>query len=59
MRVIFNEVKCPVCGKVFILPPENVYKIIKRQKRYDFCSYTCFRVAQKADERSKKIKRSY
>lgn len=40
--------KCPVCGKEFYLPPENVYKLrLDGKHRVDFCSYTCFRVEQK------------
>ena len=42
-----RERKCPVCGKNFLLPYCNIYKTEYRGKRRDYCSYTCFRTAQK------------
>lgn len=55
-KQFMNDRKCPVCGKPFILPPENTYKLIIKEKRVDYCSYTCFRVEQKKQERNKKNK---
>lgn len=40
-----NQRKCPVCGKDFIRPSENIYKIVKNYKTIDYCSYTCWRKA--------------
>ena len=42
---------CPVCGKHFIVPPLNVYKLHIKGIVYHFCSYKCFRVEQKKKER--------
>lgn len=47
---------CPVCGKRFLLPPENTYKLTVKGKRVDYCSYSCYRVIQKRQERGKKYK---
>lgn len=38
-------IKCPVCKKHFIKPPENVYKITVGGKQRHYCSYTCWRKA--------------
>ena len=50
----FTEHKCPICGKMFILPPENIYKLKVKGKIQNYCSYTCFRVIQKKQEKGKK-----
>ena len=50
----FTEHKCPVCGKMFILPVENIYKLKIKEKTYHYCSYTCFRTIQKELEKGKK-----
>jgi hypothetical protein len=47
---------CPICNKKFILPCENVYKLIIKGKRKDYCSYTCWMVAQKEQESVKKYR---
>ena len=49
---------CPVCGKEFILPIENIYKLTIKGVRVDFCSYTCFRVEEKRQENAKKNNKS-
>ena len=49
-----RERKCPVCGKVFIVAPENIYKLEIDKKKQDLCSYTCYRVIQKRQERKKR-----
>ena len=49
-----RERKCPVCGKEFLLSQYNIYKTVYRGKRRDYCSYTCFRVAQKIIESGRK-----
>ena len=43
--------KCPVCGKSFIIPTENVYKLQIKGCTKHYCSYTCFRVEQKKREK--------
>lgn len=50
--------KCPVCGKLFPLPPENVYKLSINDRVTHFCSYSCFRVEQKKQEEKHKKKKS-
>lgn len=42
---------CPVCGKEFIVPPFNVYKLHIKGIMHHYCSYTCFRKIQKKLER--------
>lgn len=37
---------CPVCGKAFIVPPENVYRLYVDGKYVDYCRYSCFRSVQ-------------
>lgn len=51
---LFKEAKCPVCGKIFIVPVSNIYKIDGKHH----CSYTCYRVTQKKKE-SKKSKSKF
>lgn len=41
---------CPICGKHFLVPPLNVYKLTIKGITYHYCSYTCFRVEQKKKE---------
>lgn len=36
---------CPVCGKWFIKPVENIYKVKIRGKLKHCCSYSCWRKA--------------
>ena len=45
---------CPVCGKSFIVPPLNVYKLQIKGIVYHYCSYTCYRTIQKKRERKRK-----
>lgn len=48
MGIIGSDQKeCPMCGKMFIVPVENVYKLVVKGKTKHFCSYTCFRKMQK------------
>lgn len=51
-----RERVCPICGEMFILPPQNVYKLTIKGVILHYCSYTCFRKAQKRKERNKKRK---
>lgn len=49
-----REVHCPVCGKYFLVPPLNVYKLANRKGDLShYCSYTCFRKVQKEREKDK------
>ena len=52
-RAVFDYIvrKCPVCGKEFLLPPENTYRLKVKGRYRDFCSYTCYRVIQKKQEK--------
>jgi len=47
-------VKCPVCGKWFIMPVSTIYKLNIKGKRVNFCSYTCYRKEQIKQENKKK-----
>lgn len=51
--------KCPVCGKEFYLAPENVYKLVIKEKKVHFCSWTCYRKAQKALEAKQNTQKKY
>lgn len=52
-----RERVCPVCKKKFLLPLDrNVYRLIVKGKKVDYCSYTCYRTIQKRQERGKKYK---
>lgn len=57
-RSVFDYIvrKCPVCGKEFLLPPENIYRLKVKRKYVDYCSYTCFRVIQKEQEQERRKK---
>jgi hypothetical protein len=44
-----KEIVCPVCGKTFLLPTQNVYK--HRKKGTDVCSYSCVLKSSGRDER--------
>jgi len=41
----FYEKKCSVCGKNFVLPPYNIYKILTKNGSVHQCSYACWRKA--------------
>jgi hypothetical protein len=36
---VFSEIKCPVCGKMFIPAPKHVYK--DRNRKIRVCSWKC------------------
>lgn len=36
---------CPICKKLFLLPPQSIYRLHKKGKIVDYCSYTCWRKA--------------
>lgn len=53
--LILNEITCPICGKTKLLPygtdmKEYVYKLTIKNKLHYYCSYHCFREAQKKEE---------
>lgn len=43
-----EEIKCPVCGKMFKPAPEHSYSIENNKKRY-VCSWTCMRKWEKGE----------
>lgn len=52
-----RSIICPVCGKSFIKDPYSVYKIKRRGKLYNLCSWSCYLELQRsieADTDSKK-----
>ena len=53
MGAYLDEIKCPICGKNFIIPPENIYKFTVNGKLQHYCSYTCYRKVQKERESGK------
>lgn len=59
MGAYLDEVKCPVCGKLFIIPPANRYKLTIKKQVYHYCSYHCFREVQKKLEGKKYNMESY
>lgn len=50
------EVDCPVCGKSFIIPPKNTYKIRIEGKVIHLCSWKCLRAVEKEKEAKKRAK---
>ena len=55
LDLILNEIDCPNCGKTKILAygtdmREYVYKLSIKGRLQYFCSYHCFRAAQKKEE---------
>lgn len=51
-----KQSKCPVCKKLFVKPPETVYKLTVNGRKKVYCSYTCFRVDQKKIEAGRKYR---
>lgn len=51
--LVGKEIKCPVCGKLFIVAVKNIYKIRTEDGTEDYCSYTCYRKKQKEREEKK------
>ena len=57
---VIKERNCPICGKLFIIPVENTYKLIVNKVTKHYCRYTCYRKAQKElEEKKLRKKRSY
>ena len=48
--------KCAQCGKAFLHTGEHVYKRTVGGRQLMYCSYTCFRVKAKEDERKAREK---
>lgn len=46
------ETVCPICGKNFIVPPENTYWLYSKRSitKVHFCRYSCYRKAQKQQQ---------
>lgn len=40
---MFITKQCKRCGKMFIPGVEHLYKLIKNNKTYYYCSYNCWR----------------
>lgn len=40
-----DRCKCPKCGKTFIKPVENIYRLTIKGKTKHYCSYSCWRKA--------------
>ena len=36
-----REAKCPICGKMFRVPVENVFWYRDGNRKIDVCGYTC------------------
>ena len=51
--IVLKERNCPVCGKLFIVPVENIYKLTVTGVLTHYCSYTCYRKVQKEQEEKK------
>lgn len=45
---LYKTKKCAQCGKVFECPVNTRYKILRKNRPKYFCSYSCFRVVDKA-----------
>lgn len=54
-----EPIPCPMCGKMFVIPPENTYKLRTPHGRENYCSYHCYRKAQEKYEGGKKKYRRY
>lgn len=62
MSTFGMEKKCPICGKEFLVTTHKwTYKLPgKRNTPIYYCTYTCFRIAQKKeDERRARNRERY
>lgn len=50
-----HEIKCPVCGKMFIPAPEHSYKIGEGIKGELVCTYSCMRKWEKNPKKPKRV----
>lgn len=50
---VFGTRVCMICHKEFIRPKDNLYIINHRYKRYNCCSYTCYRAGKKLQQEKK------
>lgn len=57
MEVWIRDGYCAVCGKYFIIPPENVYKRVIKGEVKNLCSYSCMRKVDRENEAKKKCKK--
>lgn len=48
--------KCFVCGKEFILAPENIFKVLIEGKVKHLCGWNCLRKLEREKEAKKKPK---
>jgi len=49
----FKMIQCAICGKQFVVPFKNLYKVEFAGKVHNCCSYTCYRKAQRAKQENK------
>ena len=40
-ETLFKMAICPTCGKEFIVPVGNIFKITAKDRVWHFCKYTC------------------
>lgn len=45
---LYKTKKCAQCGKTFECPVNTRYKVVRKNRPKYFCSYSCFRVVDKA-----------
>ncbi len=51
--VMIKIEKCPLCGKEFVCHDQSVYKLRYKNKFLTFCSWTCYRKAEKLKDEGK------
>ena len=51
---MLDSIQCPVCGKMFIKPQANLYRLKINGKVVDYCSYTCYSKEKTKQDRKKK-----
>ena len=51
--------ECPICGKGFIKPQSNLYRLKIDGKMVDYCSYTCHNKAKAKYNKGKPKRRGY
>lgn len=52
------EEKCHICGKAFVIPPKNIYKIVIEGRVTHLCSWKCLRVAEREKEAQKEARKA-
>ena len=58
MRTPWDEIKCPICGKMFVPAPLHAWKInVGYYREIEVCTYSCMRVWEKGEGANVKPKR--